>query len=50
MYLKGYDSIAEARREIGVYLDFFNDDRPHQALGYLTPDEVFTGVKKRKVA
>lgn len=30
VYLKGYDSIAEARREIGVYLDFFNDERPHQ--------------------
>jgi putative transposase len=50
VYLKGYDSIAEARREIGIYLDFFNDERPHQALGYLTPDEVFTGVTKRKVA
>jgi putative transposase len=50
VYLKGYDSIAEARREIGVYLDFFNDDRPHQALGYLTPDEVFAGMIKRKVA
>jgi putative transposase len=50
VYLKGYDSIAEARREIGIYLAFFNDDRPHQALGYLTPDEVFTGVKTRKVA
>lgn len=50
VYLKGYDSIAEARREIGIYLDFFNDERPHQALGYMTPDEVFLGVKKRKVA
>jgi putative transposase len=50
VYLKGYDSIAEARREIGLYLDFFNDDRPHQALGYLTPDEVFAGITKRKAA
>jgi putative transposase len=50
VYLKGYDSIAEARREIGLYLAFFNEERPHQALGYRTPDEIFTGKPSRKVA
>jgi putative transposase len=50
VYLKSYDSIAEARREIGNYLAFFNDERPHQAHGYQTPDEIFTGQPKRKVA
>ena len=50
VYLKSYDSIAEARREIGNYLAFFNDERPHQAHGYRTPDEIFTGEPKRKVA
>jgi len=51
VYLKGYDSIAEARREIGIYLDFFNDERPHQGLGYLTPNEVFAGaLAERKAA
>lgn len=50
VYLKSYDSIAEARREIGNYLAFFNDERPHQAHAYQTPDEVFTGQPRRKVA
>lgn len=50
VYLKGYDSIAEARREIGVYLDFFNDERPHQGLGYLTPNEVFEGAQVERAA
>jgi len=51
VYLKGYDSIAEARREIDVYLDFFNNERPHQGLGYLTPNEVFAGIlPERKAA
>lgn len=50
VYLKSYDSIAEARREIGNYLAFFNDERPHQAHGYRTPDEIFTDQPRRKVA
>ena len=50
VYLKSYDSIAEARREIGNYLAFFNDERPHQTHGYRTPDEIFTGQPNRKVA
>jgi putative transposase len=50
VYLKGYDSIAEARREIGVYLDFFNDERPHQGLAYLTPNEVFSGAQIERAA
>ena len=50
VYLKGYDSIAEARREIGAYLDFFNGERPHQALRYRTPDEVFAGASARVAA
>lgn len=50
VYLKGYDSIAQARTEIGVYLEFFNDDRPHQGLAYLTPNEVFGGAQIERVA
>ena len=37
VYLHAYESVAEARAGIGRYLTFYNDGRPHQALGYQTP-------------
>ena len=42
VYLKAYASAGEARRELGGYFRFYNDQRPHQALGYRTPGEVFS--------
>jgi putative transposase len=44
VFIKAYVSPAEARRGIGSWLAFYNDERPHQALGYLTPRAVFDGV------
>ena len=44
VYLKAYANASEARRELGAYLRFYNDQRPHQALGYRTPAEVFNQV------
>jgi putative transposase len=41
VFLKAYGSVAEARAGIGGWLSFYNDERPHQALGYRTPREVF---------
>ena len=41
VYLKAYQNGTEARRGIGAYLDFYNWQRPHQALGYRTPGQVF---------
>lgn len=41
VYLKGYDSITEARRELGAYFDFYNMRRRHQGLKDRTPDEVY---------
>ena len=43
VYLKAYVNAVEARRELGAYFRFYNDLRPHQALGYLTPAKVFHG-------
>ena len=39
VYLKAYADAKEARRELGAYFRFYNDQRPHQALGYRTPAE-----------
>ena len=44
MYLKAYANATEARMELIAYLRFYNDQRPHQALGYRTPAEVFHQV------
>jgi putative transposase len=41
VYLHAYADLAEARRGIGTYLAYFNDERPHQALGYSTPSEIY---------
>ena len=41
VYLHAYTDVAEAKRRIGDYLAFFNDERPHQALGYCTPSEIY---------
>ena len=41
VFIKAYGSVAEARLGIGGWLTFYNDERPHQALDYRTPREVF---------
>ena len=46
VYLKAYAGGKEARAGIGEYFDFYNLERPHQALGYQTPAEVFINGKK----
>ena len=43
VYLHAYESVPEARAGIGRYLAFYNDERPHQALGYQTPDAFYRG-------
>jgi putative transposase len=44
VYIKAYGSAAEARRNLGAWLAFHNDERPHQSLDYRTPREIFEGV------
>ena len=43
VYLKAYGSVLEAQRGLEDYFRFYNGLRPHQALGYQTPAEVFHG-------
>jgi putative transposase len=44
VYLKAYHNGKDARIGIGEYFRFHNTARPHQALGYRTPGEVFTSI------
>ena len=41
VYLRAYDSVADARASIGRYLDFYNRHRPHSSLDAKTPDEAY---------
>jgi len=41
VYLKAYGSIAEARRGLREYFEFYNCRRRHQSLDRRTPDEVY---------
>jgi putative transposase len=42
VYLKAYQNWEDAHTGISDYSRFYNNARPHQALGYRTPGEVFT--------
>lgn len=44
VYLHAYADMREARQGIGRYLAFYNDKRPHQALGYQTPDAFYRSL------
>jgi putative transposase len=46
VYLHDYASPKEAYHQLANYLRFYNFDRPHQALEYLTPAQVY-GVNPR---
>lgn len=41
VYLKGYATMAELTVGLAQYFAFYNAARPHQALGYNTPDHVY---------
>jgi len=43
VYLKEYASVPEAVESLGAYFRFYNQERPHQALGYRTPEVVYRG-------
>lgn len=41
VYLKAYESIAETRKGLIKYFDFYNRNRRHQGLDRRTPDDVY---------
>jgi putative transposase len=43
VYLKDYESVAEARAGIDRYLRFYNYERLHQSLDYRTPATIYKG-------
>lgn len=41
VYLHDYTTVSEARQGIGNYMDFYNQERPHQSLNYKTLAEMY---------
>src|SRR5689334_6778443 len=41
VYLNAHATVAEAKVGIGAWLDFYNEERPHQSLGYRTPRQIY---------
>ena len=46
IYIKEYSSVTELVKELKIYFEFYNSERPHQSLDDLTPDEVYWGKEE----
>jgi putative transposase len=45
VYLHEYQTVPEARAHLAAYFRFYNEERPHAALRYRTPHEVYFGTR-----
>jgi putative transposase len=41
IYLRCYEAVPELTQGLGRYFPFYNEERPHQSLGYRTPAQVY---------
>lgn len=48
VYLKNYETVQEAKENIGAYIDFYNNERFHQSLNNRTPSEIYFGKEGSK--
>jgi len=44
VYLKTYETVTEARRSIGIYLNFYNTEQPHSSLDGIPPDQFYYNI------
>jgi len=46
MYRYRYESVTEAKACVATYISWYNNQRLHQSLEYITPAEMYFGTKK----
>jgi putative transposase len=44
IYLKAYETVPLLMTGLDDYFQFYNNERPHQSLGYLTPADVHFAI------
>lgn len=49
VYPRQYRDMSEAREKLAKYFEYYNTVRPHQSLGYKTPEEVHFGRERSKI-
>jgi putative transposase len=45
IFLKAYETVAEARKGIKEFIDLYNEERLHSSIGYTKPGAVYRGEK-----
>lgn len=46
VYLKSYETVQDAKQQIGEYITFYNHERFHQSLNNRTPAEIYFGKEE----
>jgi len=44
VYINDYETVPDAKEGISRYMNFYNQERPHQSLDYKTPAEVYFDI------
>jgi putative transposase len=50
VYLNAFRNFKDAQRQIGIWINYYNDQRPHSKLDDLTPSEVYAGIRPLTLA
>jgi putative transposase len=50
VYLRGYDTVSEAKAQLARYAAFYHARRPHSSLDRRTPDQVYFSGRPLTVA